>query len=74
VKWPVFAEDYGEDFFEFKKDFLNAAKQNRTSSKNQITKLRENLKAYSKSLGPSSITEINRGLEILEHACGDYMR
>jgi hypothetical protein len=26
VKWPVFAGDYGEDFFEFKKEFLDAAK------------------------------------------------
>jgi hypothetical protein len=48
VKWPVFAADYGEDFFKFKKDFLDAANQNRTSSKNQITKLRENLKSGAK--------------------------
>ena len=31
-------------------------------------------KAYAKSLVPSSITEINRRLENLEHACGDSMR
>jgi hypothetical protein len=29
---------------------IDAAKQNRTSSKNQITKIRENLKAYAKKL------------------------
>jgi hypothetical protein len=36
MKWPVFAGDYGEDFFKFKKDFLDAANQKRTSSKNLI--------------------------------------
>jgi hypothetical protein len=56
----MFAGDYGEDFFEFKKDLLDAAKQNRTSYKNQITKLRQNPKSYAKSLVPSSITKINR--------------
>ena len=70
----MFAGDFGEDFFKFKKDFLDATKQNRTSLKNQITKLRENLRGYAQSLVPSSITEISRGLEILEHACGDSMR
>ena len=40
VKWPEFAGDTGEDFFKFKKDFLDAAKQNKTSTRNQITKLR----------------------------------
>ena len=53
VKWPVFAGDAGEDFFKFKKDFLDAAKQNRTSTRNQITKLRENLKGYAKTLVPT---------------------
>ena len=74
VKWPEFAGDTGEDFFKFKKDFLDAAKQNKTSTRNQITKLRENLSGYAKSLVPNSITDITRGLSILEHACGDSMR
>ena len=74
VKWPAFSGDVGEDFFKFKKDFIDAAKQNRTSTKNQITKLRENIKGYAKSLIPASITDIDKGLEILEHACGDTMR
>ena len=39
IKWPVFGGEPGEDFFKFKKDFLDAAKQNRTSTKNQIIKL-----------------------------------
>ena len=74
IKWPVFGGEPGEDFFKFKKDFLDAAKQNKTSTKNQINKLRENLRGYAKSLVPSSLTNITRGLEILEHACGDSMR
>ena len=44
MKWPSFARDYGEDFFKFKDDFNDASKQNRVSSRNQITKLGENLK------------------------------
>ena len=68
VKWPVFAGDAGEDFFKFKRDFQDAAKQNRTSTRNQITKLRENLEGYARTLVPTSITNINRGLEILEQA------
>ena len=74
VKWPVFAGDAGEDFFKFKKDFLDAAKQNRTSTRNQITKLRENLRGYAKTLVPTSISDISKGLDILEHACGDSMK
>ena len=74
VKWPVFGGEVGEDFFKFKRDFLDAAKQNKTSSKNQITKLRENIKGYAKSLVPASVTEIIKGLEILENACGDTLR
>ena len=46
VKWTVFSGDFGEDFFKFKKDFLDAASQNKTSTKNQIFKLRENLRSY----------------------------
>ena len=74
IKWPIFSGDPGEDFFKFKKDFLDAAVQNRTSTKNQIAKLKENLQGYAKSLVPSSINSITRALEILEHACGDSMR
>ena len=75
MKWPVFAGDAGEDFFKFKKDFLlYAAKQNRTSTRNQITKLRENLRGYAKTLVPTSISDISKGLDILEHACGDSMK
>ena len=74
VKWPTFSGDQGEDFFKFKKEFMNAAKQNRISASNQITKLRENVKGYAKTLIPSSIVDIARGLEILEHACGDSMK
>ena len=74
VKWPGFSGEAGEDFFKFKRDFLDAAKQNRISTKNQITKLRENIRGYAKSLIPDSITEITRGFEILEHACGDTMK
>ena len=74
VKWPTFSGDPGEDFFKFKKDFLDAAVQNKTSTKNQVTKLKENIRGYAKSLVPSSINSITRALEILEHACGDSMR
>ena len=74
VKWPTFSGESGEDFFKFKKEFLDAAIQNKTSTKNQITKLKENLKGYAKSLVPPSITDIKRALEILEHACGDSMK
>ena len=74
VKWPVFSGDAGEDYFKFKRDFIDAAKQNRTSSKTQITKLRENIRGYAKSLVPASISDIKKGLEILENACGDTMR
>ena len=56
MKWPSFARDYGEDFFKFKDDFNDASKQNRVSSRNQITKLRENLKGYAKTLLPVSVT------------------
>ena len=48
--------------------------QNKTSTKNQVTKLKENIRGYAKSLVPSSINNITRALEILEHACGDSMR
>ena len=74
VKWPIFSGEPGEDFFKFKKDFLDAAVQNKTSTKNQVTKLKENIRGYAKSLVPSSINNITRALEILEHACGDSMR
>ena len=65
VKWPVFSGESGEDFFKFKRDFIDAATQNRTSTKNQISKLRENLKGNAKSLVPDSIMDIERGLAIL---------
>ena len=74
VKWPVFSGDAGEDFSKFKKDFLDAAKQNKTSTRNQITKLKENLRGYAKTLIPASITDISAGLKILEQACGDSIR
>ena len=74
IKWPVFSGDYSEDFFKFKKDFLEAAAQNKTSARNQVAKLKENLRGYAKSLIPHSISSITRALEILEHACGDTMR
>ena len=74
IKWPLFSGDGSEDFFKFKKEFLDTAKQNRTSTKNQIAKLRENLRGYAKSLIPTSITDITAGLKILEQACGDSMR
>ena len=35
VKWPGFSGEVGEDFFKFKKDFIDAAKQNQTSIRNQ---------------------------------------
>ena len=44
VKWPIFSGEPGEDFFKFKKDFLDAAVQNKTSTKNQVTKLKENIR------------------------------
>ena len=74
VKWPVFSGDPGEDYFKFKKDFLEAAAQNKTSLRNQVTKLKENLRGYAKSLVPNSISSISRALEILEHACGDSLK
>ena len=74
IKWPSFAGEPGEDFFKFKKDFLDAALQNKTSTKNQVAKLRENIKGYARSLIPDSISSIDRALQILEHACGDSMR
>ena len=74
VKWPIFSGEPGEDFFKFKKDFLDAAVQNKTSTKNQVTKLKENIEGYAKSLVPSSVDDITRAFEILEHACGDTMR
>ena len=74
VKWPSFGGDPGEDFFKFKKEFLEAAAENKTSTRNQVTKLKENLKGYAKNLVPNSINNITRALEILEHACGDPMR
>ena len=74
VKWPSFAGDYGEDFFKFKDDFNDASKQNRVSSRNQITKLRENLKGYAKTLIPASVTSIIKAFEILENACEDTIK
>ena len=74
VKWPVFGGEVGEDFFKFKADFTDAAKQNRTSIKNQTSKLRENLRGYAKSLLPGSVSDIDKALSILEKACGDTMR
>ena len=64
----------GQVFSKFKKDFLDAAVQNKTSTRNQVTKLKENIEGYAKSLIPSSINNITRALEILEHACGDTMK
>ena len=43
-------------------------------TKNQVSKLRENLRGYAKSLIPASITEITAALDILEKACGDRMQ
>ena len=74
VKWPIFSGEPGEDFFKFKKEFLEAASQNKTSTRNQVAKLKENLKGYARSLVPNSISSITRALEILEHACGDSMK
>ena len=74
VKWPTFSGECGEDFFKFKKDFEDASKQNKTSSRNQISKLRENLRGYAKSLIPDSIEDITRALDILRLACGDSMK
>ena len=74
IKWPTFSGEQGEDFFRFKKDFTDAAVQNKTSTRNQISKLKENIKGYAKSLIPDSITNIDRAFNILEHACGDSMK
>ena len=74
VKWPSFSGEAGEDFVKFKKDFIDACKQNRVSLRNQITKLRENVKGYAKSLIPASLTDVEKALSILERACGDSMR
>ena len=63
----------GEDFYKFKKDFYDAAKANRTSLKNQTTKLRENLRGYAKSLVAASVTDVDKAFKILENACGDTM-
>ena len=73
VRWPCFSGDSGEDFFKFRREFYDAAKENKTSLKNQITKLRENLKGYARSLIAASITDITKAMEILEKACGDAM-
>ena len=74
VKWPTFSGENGEDYFKFKKEFLEASVQNKTSVHNQMNKLRENLRSYAKSLIPDSITSVTRAFEILEHACGDSIR
>ena len=74
VKWPSSSDEAGEDFVKFKKDFIDACKQNRVSLNNQITKLRENLKGYTKSLIPVSLTDVDKALTVLERACGDSMR
>ena len=73
VKWPSFSGEAGEDFYKFKKDFYDAAKANRTSLKNQTTKLRENLRGYAKSLVAASVTDVDKAFKILENACGDTM-
>ena len=58
VKWPIFGGESGEDFYKFRREFYDAAKENRTSLKNQVSKLRENLKGYAKSLIAPSITDV----------------
>ena len=60
----TFSGEPGEDFVKFKKDFLDAAVQNKTSTKNQVTKLKESIKGYAKSLVPTSISDITRALEM----------
>ena len=74
IKWPGFSGEIGDDFYKFKRDFTDAAKQNRTSVKNQIAKLRENLRGYAKSLVPVSISDIDKAMDILEKAWGDAIR
>ena len=74
VKWPSFAGEPGEDFVKFEKDFLDACKQNKVSLRNQIVKLRENLKGYAKTLIPASTTDITAALAMLKRVCGDPMR
>ena len=74
VKWPTFAGDAGEDFIKFKADFLDACRQNKTTLRNQITKLRENVKGYARSLIPASLTDLEKAWKILERACGDSLR
>ena len=49
--WEIF-------FFKFKRDFINAAKQNRTVVNDQMTKVKENIKDYAKSLIPASKSKI----------------
>ena len=74
IKWPLFAGDTGEDFFKFKKDFEHAARQNRTSTRNQLSKLKENIRGFAKSLIPPTVTDIKRAFDILEKAFGDSMK
>ena len=74
VKWPTFAGEVGEDFAKFKADFLDASKQNKTSLRNQLTKLKENLKGYAKSLIPATVSDLDKAWKILQAACGDPMR
>jgi len=74
IKWPVFSGELGEDFFKFKKDFLHAAKQNRTSARNQVSKLKEHVKGYARNLLPASVVDIDKAFSTLEHAFGDTMK
>ena len=53
IQWRI-----GRFFFKFKRDFINAAKQNRTVVNDQMTKVKENIKDYAKSLIPASKSKI----------------
>ena len=44
------------------------------SAGNQLSKLKENLKGFAKSLIPATVTDIERSFSILEHAFGDSMK
>ena len=74
IRWPTFSGECGEDYFKFKRDFQHAAKQNKTSARNQLSKLKENLEGFAKSLIPATVTDIERSFTILEHAFGDSMK
>ena len=75
VKLPKFSGKEGEDFHQFREKMNRGFIQNRTSTADQILKLRECLSGAALALVPeSTVTTINEAWAVLKKSYGDAYR